>query len=375
MITKKYRIALDARPLSTPVSGVGRLIAEILYHFPEKEKYEFHLFSHLPVHKEHSKILELSNIVPHIGKGLFSKKGGLYFLVTLPLEIRKTHFDLFWGSQQVVPFFLPKKLPVVLTYCDLVLYLYPQTMRKIAQIQQRIFQYYSVKRADYILSISENTRNDQIKKFHYKREQTSVSYPGIDLEEIKNFLLKEPSEKVKNLPKEFLLSVSTIEPRKNYPFLLQVFREYRKTSNPLPWVIVGKRGWESKEFFQELEKDIQTYGDILVLEGVNDIDLHHIYSRCSLFLFASHYEGFGIPLLEALAHNRKCLVSDIATFHEIGSDQVEYLSTKDSNDIKRWVQKILELLKSSKFPKIDLEYFSWKNSAIQTKNAFDRFLV
>lgn len=372
MNTKKYKIALDARPLSTPVSGVGRLIGEILYHFPEKEKYEFHLFSHLPFHPTHSKILELPNIIPHIGQGFFAKKGGLYFLITFPLEIRKGKFDLLWGSQQVVPFFLPKKLPVVLTYCDLVLYLYPQTMRKIAQIQQRIFQYYSVKRANFILSISENTRRDQIQKFNYPVERTDVSYPGIDLEEIKNFLNQEPSSLVKQLPEKFLLSVSTIEPRKNYFFLLQVFEEYRKlTKTPLPWVIVGKRGWESKEFYEKLEYQIQTYKDILILEGINDIDLHHIYSKCSLFLFASHYEGFGIPLLEALAHNKKALVSDIPTFHEIGFDQIEYLPT---NDPKRWALKILELLESPKIPKIDLNFFSWENAALQTKKAFDRFL-
>ncbi len=372
MNTKKYKIALDARPLSTPVSGVGRLIGEILYHFPEKEKYEFHLFSHLPFHLTHSKILALSNIVPHIGQGVFFKKGGLYFLITLPLEIQKQKFDLFWGSQQVVPFFLPKNLPIVLTYCDLVLYLYPQTMRKTAQIQQKIFQYYSVKKAHFILSISENTRKDQIQKFDYPKEFTDVSYPGIDLEEIKNFLIQEPSSYIKKLPQQFLLSVSTIEPRKNYSFLLQVFREYRNIApHPLPWVIVGKKGWESKEFYKELESQIQTHQDIFILENINDTDLHHIYSKCSLFLFASHYEGFGIPLLEALAHNKKCLVSDIPTFHEIGFDQIEYLPT---NDPKRWALKILDLLESSNIPKIDLKLFSWEKTAIKTKQAFDRFL-
>lgn len=363
---------MDARPLSTPVSGVGRLIGEILYHFPQKEEYEFYLFSHLPIHPSHSKILKLSNIFPRIGKGVLAKKGGLYFLAHLPYEIRSGNFDLFWGSQQVAPFFLPKKLPVVLTYCDLVLYLYPQTMRKIAELQQRLFQYYSVKRANFILSISENTRQDQIKKFSYPAELTSVSYPGIDLQEIKIFLNTEPSEKIKTLPNEFLLSVSTIEPRKNYSFLLKVFQEYRKlSSNPLPWVIVGKRGWESKEFYEELEKEIQTYKDIILLEGVNDIDLHHIYKGSSLFLFASHYEGFGIPLLEALAHNKKCLVSNIPTFYEIGGKEIEYLPSEDP---KRWASKIIELLNSKKIPKIDLNFFSWENSAIQTKKAFDRFL-
>jgi len=369
----KYKIALDARPLSTPVSGVGRLITETLVHFPEKHKYEFHLFSHLPIHETHKKIFEYSNVHIHKGKNLFSKKGGTYFLISLPYEIRKEKFNLFWGSQQVVPFFLPSKLPVVLTYCDLVLYFYPETMRKIAALQQKFFQAYSVKRANFILSISENTRKDQIQYFNYPRENTDVAYPGVDLEEIYSFLEKVPSEKIKSLPKKFILSVSTIEPRKNYPFLLSVYREYRKISGnkKLNWVIIGKRGWESLDFYTNLEKDIKEFSDIKVLDSINDIDLHHAYSRAEVFLFGSKYEGFGIPLVEALAHKKKSLVSDIPTFHEIGGSEIFYLPTENP---KLWAEKLFELTQSNKYPLIDLQKFSWENSALQTKKVFDKFL-
>jgi glycosyltransferase involved in cell wall biosynthesis len=369
-----YKIAMDARPLSTRVSGVGRLIAETLLHFPDKQNYEFHLFSHLPIHETHKKVLELPNIVTKIGKGFFSKKGGLYFLVTFPLEIRNGKYDLFWGSQQVAPLFLPSQLPVVLTYCDLVLYLYPDTMRKIAALQQRFFQKYSVQRANFILSISENTRQDQINYFHYPTQNTAVAYPGIDLKEVWSFLNQNPSAKIQNLPNEFILSVSTIEPRKNYAFLLEAFREYRKihSGRSLPWVIIGKRGWEKREFFLELEKDIQTFKDIYILEDINDIDLHHAYFKASLFLFGSKYEGFGIPLLEALAHKKKALVSDIPTFREIGKDQISYLPLEEP---KRWGEEIARLLSSDLEPDIDLDFFSWENSALETKKAFDRFLT
>lgn len=369
-----YKIALDARPLSTRVSGVGRLIAETLIHFPEKEKYEFHLFSHLPIHETHSKVLELSNIHLHIGKGLFAKKGGLYFLVSFPLEIRKGNYDLFWGSQQVVPLFLPRKLPVVLTYCDLVLYLYPDTMRKMAAIQQKFFQDYSVKRSGFVLSISENTRRDQIAHFGYPKENTAVAYPGIDVKETLSFLEKIPGERIKALPKKFILSVSTIEPRKNYSFLLSVYREYRKIASDkkLPWVIVGKRGWETSEFYNNLDADIQNYGDIIILDNINDIDLHHAYSKSEVFLFGSKYEGFGIPLLEALAHKKKSLVSDIATFREIGGEKISYLPLENPTT---WAKELVNLTESKVYPSIDLDAFSWERSALETKKAFDRFLV
>lgn len=374
MSTEKhsFRVGLDARPLSTRVSGVGRLISEILKYFPDKINYEFILFSHLPIHESHQELLNLPNVSVQKGEGFFSKKGGLYFLFELPRQIRKMNLDVFWGSQQVAPLFIPKKLPIVLTYCDLVLYLYPDTMRKIAALQQKFFQGSSVRRADFILSISENTRQDLIKKFNFPEAKTGISYPGADPARIRSFLKTPSSDKLAMLPQKFMLSVSTIEPRKNYPYLLEVFRKYRKLAEkPIPWVIVGKKGWETEKFYADLEDDRKTYNDIIIIDNADDADLHHIYSRAELFLFASVYEGFGIPLLEALIHGRKCIASDIPTFREIGGSSIPYCSLENSDE---WVREILNQLKSDRVPEIDLEKFSSENSALATWEVFQKVL-
>jgi glycosyltransferase involved in cell wall biosynthesis len=369
----KIKISLDARPLSTPVSGVGRLIAETLIHFPNKDKYQFFLHSHLPIHKNHYKILDLPNVTPRIGKGLLAKKGGAYFLLYLPFEIRNEAPDLFWGSQQVVPLGLPTNLPIVLTFCDLVLYLYPETMRKIAAIQQRLFQSYSVKQADFILSISNTTRLDLLKKFDYPSEKTGVAFPGVSTSGIQDLLKNYSSEAPRNLPESFLLSVSTIEPRKNYSFLLNAYKEYRKLagSSKLPWVIVGKIGWEDPSFIEILEKEILEYKDIIIINNCQDSLLHFLYSKCEIFLFASLYEGFGIPLLEALAHRKKCLVSVIPTLREFGGESIQYLKTLSPIE---WAKKIIELQLSTEKPMIDLEKFSWERSALETEKAFQSVL-
>ncbi len=367
-----YRIGLDARPLSTRVSGVGRLISEILKYFPDKNNYEFILFSHLSIHESHQEILNLPNVSVQKGEGFFSKKGGLYFLFELPRQIRKMNLDLFWGSQQVAPLFLPKDLPIVLTYCDLVLYLYPDTMRKIAALQQKFFQGSSVKRADFILSISENTRLDLVKKFKFPESKIGISYPGADPLKLKDFLKIPASDRLNVLPEKFILSVSTIEPRKNYPYLLEVFRKYRKLAEkPIPWVIVGRKGWETEKFYSDLEYEQKTFHDIIIIDNADDADLHHIYSRAELFLFASVYEGFGIPLLEALIHRKKCIASDIPTFREIGGDSIPYCSLSNSDE---WAYEILNQLKSEKIPEIDLEKFSSENSALATWKVFQKVL-
>lgn len=353
---------------------MGRLIAETIKHFPDKENFQFVLFSHLPIHESHQTILDLPNIEFHQGKGLLSKKGATYFNIALPLSLDKYSLDLFWGSQQVIPPLPFFKKPIVLTYCDLVLYKYPETMRKIAALQQRLVQSYSVRKSNFILAISEQTRVDLVAHFNYPNEKTAVAYPGVDVKLAESLSKNEPSSIVKNLPKSFLLSVSTIEPRKNYPFLLEVYKEYRKlrANNRMKWVIAGKIGWEKESFLNELKKEIEEHKDIILLNNVNDIDLHNLYKNCGIFLFASVYEGFGIPLLEALAHKRKCIVSNIPTFREIGKEKISYLET---NSPSLWANEIIRLEKTNDYPVIDLEEFSWEQSASITQNIFLKLLL
>ncbi|TGK48224.1 glycosyltransferase family 1 protein [Leptospira bouyouniensis] len=375
-MVKTYKIGLDARPLSTRVSGVGRLIAETLKAFPNQDKYEFFLFSHLPIHPDHKSVMELSNVHWVRGGGFLKWKGGLYYNLYIPLYLLTHRLDLFWGSQQVLPPFLPRELKAVLTYCDLVLYLYPNTMRWIAKIQQRLFQRYSVWRSSFILSISKQTSDDMCKKFGYPIHKTDVAYPGVNPIEMTKLLDTPITNRVKDLGTGYLLSVSTIEPRKNYPFLLNVYREYRKI-NPhhyRPWVIVGKIGWESPEFIEELIQERTLYKDIFILDSVSDSELQHVYKRAGLFVFASQYEGFGIPMVEALFHKIPCIVSDIPTFHEIGKDGVTYLPIKTKEDTKLWAESIDEFFQNPKPVEISIEDFRWENAAKITEAVFKQVL-
>ncbi|PJZ45710.1 glycosyltransferase family 4 protein [Leptospira brenneri] len=376
MVKNTKRIGLDARPLSTRISGVGRLIAETLKAFPHKEEYEFFLFSHLPIHPDHKAVLDLSNVTWVSGGGVLKWKGGLYYNLFIPLYLLKNRLDLFWGSQQVLPPFLPRSLVAVLTYCDLVLYLYPETMRWIAKIQQRLFQSYSVRRSRFILSISKQTSDDMCRKFGYPVEQTGVSYPGVNIQEMTKLLETEPTLRIKDLGTDYLLSVSTIEPRKNYPFLLEVFREYRKVDphHYRPWVIVGKIGWESPEFIEELLQERSLYKDIHILDSVSDSELQHLYKRAGLFTFASKYEGFGIPMVEAIFHGLNCIVSDIPTFREIGKDGVTYLPYQSKDDAKAWAERIKKFYENPKPSNVSISEFTWENAAKITEEVFRKVL-
>ncbi|GBF49034.1 glycosyltransferase [Leptospira ryugenii] len=372
-----HRIGLDARPLSTRMSGVGRLIGEILKSFPNPEAYTFYLYSHLPIHPDHKDILSLPNVVVPKGGGIFRWKGGLYYNLYLPILLRFQAIDLFWGSQQILPPFLPRRIKAFLTYCDLVLYFFPKTMRGLARFQMKLFQRYSVRRSSYILSISQQTSGDVCKFFGYPKELSGVTYPGLNKDQIQTALSQSCQKRYSEIGEGFILSVSTIEPRKNYPFLLEVYRAYRKL-NPKQhreWIIIGKIGWEDKEFIQELKTEQSLFRDIHILDSVDDIALHHLYRNCGLFLFASKYEGFGIPLLEALYHNKYAIVSDIPTFREIGGDSITYLPIHHESAIALWVEAIKSFFETPKIPNADIEKFKWENAANKTEEVIAKLLL
>lgn len=363
---KKYKIALDARPLSTPVSGVGRLIESILKGFEKDSNFEFYLFSHRPIHEGYSDLFKNPNIKPVIGQGLFSVKGGIYFAFYLPFQLRKYEIDLFWGTQQVFPLFLDRNIPGVLTYHDFVAYRFPETMRPIARFQQLFYLRRSIQRADFILANSEFTASEILKYSSFSKDKIQVIYPGYDPKEIRK-IKTPPTERISELPKKFFLTVSTLEPRKNFGTLLNAYQEARKEKSDLVWVHAGKEGWESPEFLEKF-KDLSLSGELYWFDFVTEEELKYLYSQANLFIFPSIYEGFGIPLLEALAYSLPCIVSDLEVFREIGKKSCIYISPESPED---WKNAILDFQKRKfKFVKADLARFERKKSASIVKMIF-----
>ncbi|UOG35824.1 glycosyltransferase family 4 protein [Leptospira noguchii] len=361
----KIKIGVDARPFSTPVSGVGKMIHSALLDLGNDSSFEFYLFSHRDLHPSYSNLLNLPGIRFIKGEGFFSKKGGLYFAIALPLQLRKIKLDLFWGTQQVLPPFLSKKTATVLTYNDLVAYRFPDTMRTLARIQQKFYLSRSIKRADKLLPISESTRNEVANFFHIPLEKMQVVYPGIELSEFKSLLKKKPGERVDLLPKKFFLSVSTIEPRKNYRFLYNSYIEYSKNikyNQRFSWVIGGKAGWEDPAFIETLRSSESKAAGIIWIESPTNVELAHMYKKCSLFLFSSLYEGFGIPLLEALSLEKPAIVTDLSVFREIGGNKIRYLELEEN----LWTSALLDFSKKPySGKKVDIRKF-YRSAAAKT---------
>ena len=141
------------------------------------------------------------------------------------------------------------------------------------------------------------------------------------------------------LEQPFVLFVSTLEPRKNHRVLYAAYlRLIEAGRQPLPLlVLVGKPGWGVDELLTQLSGDTRIQPHARLLHHVSDGDLDRLYEHTLFTVYPSHYEGWGLPVAESLAHGKFALVSNAASLPEVGGDLVEYL---DPNDVAAWAERL-----------------------------------
>lgn len=367
----KKIIAVDARPLSSRISGISRTISKVIENI--QEDFEFHLFSHLPYHNDFENLLKQKNVIWNHSSNLLSKKGGLWYLFELPKILKKLKPDIFWGTQQMLPPSIPANIKKVITIHDFVIYYYPQYMRKFYYIQQKLLTKYSIKHTDLIICNSKQSSNDLKKIFPGVDKNIEVIPWGIDLTVNKKNPINLPV-----LSQNYILAVSTIEPRKNYSTLIEAYYKYylSESKDPYYLVIVGRRGWESKEFYHRLEELQEKTNHIIILDGVQDELLFSLYKNAAFFCMPSIYEGFGIPVLEALSFQKNIIVSDIPCFHEIAESYAKFLPPLD---VELWAKSITEyvsLHREKKLPRVNfpIDQWTWKVVGKNYKEAFSSLI-
>jgi glycosyltransferase involved in cell wall biosynthesis len=356
------KIGVDARPLSGRTTGIARYIRENLRELAHRKDFEFYLYSHLPLHPEHDFLLKNDNIKYVKIKSSILKNGLFLFHFVLPSILKENNVDIFWGTQQFVPFLLKKNdLKVVLTFHDMVSYLYPNLMRKKALIQYRLFQSRSVEKSNKIVCNSIQTKNEVMQKYQFPEVDMEISYPGI-------FPALINYKELSSIEKPYILTVSTIEPRKNYPFMKNVMDEFWNhiPNKQYSWVIAGNLGWEREswiEDFQIWRKD----KPVIWVESPDDQTLALLYQNSSVFFLASIYEGFGIPVLEALQFGKNCLLSELSCFHEIADSGIVTIHLNES--IFFWVKNLEKLIHAPQSIHLKKK-FSWKEESLVYEKVF-----
>lgn len=285
--------------------------------------------------------------------------------VSLPKLIKKLNPDVVIELAHFGPFNLPKKIKRVTIIHDITPSLFPHFHKLSSQIIQRLFFPSIIKRADLLITNSKNTSTDLIKHYPKAECKSKIIYLGKSNKFVPLFSEKKLNQyKIRN---PYFFTVSTIEPRKNLNVLLDAYKIFRSNSEKkIGLVISGGIGWKSKTFFKSYYNH-PFKNDIRLIGYTNRQDLPYLYSQTEAFIFPSLYEGFGLPLLEAMSCGAACISSNTSSLPEVCEDAAIYFNPHSSKELSLKMELIVtdeKLQKKLKRRSIDqAKNFSWKKYA------------
>jgi len=266
----------------------------------------------------------------------------------------------------------------VITVHDLTLMLFPYGRQKssIKQFAFRAVMKNAIKKAEKIISISKATENDLVKYLNADPKKIDVIYEGIDSEynkpQVKNSNSKVASKY--NIINPYILFVSQWRPHKGLPDLVKAFEILKEKYNIVQdLVIVGKPNKEFPDVIDAIENSKYTK-NIIKPGFIDEADLPLIYQNADLFVFPSHYEGFGLPPLEAMASGIPVVASNISCMPEILGDAAEYFDPNNSADIAEKIYGVLSMKDKQKsminkgFDQI--KKYSWHKMAEETLRVY-----
>lgn len=365
-------IGIDARTLIKNKTGLGFYLEGILIELINKDTINnYYLFSDRKIYFDS---LSKKNVFLIEDNSNILLKKTPWYMFKLPQIIKKYNINLFWGTQHILPFNLDIKVKKLLTIHDFVYYKFPNTTTLYNKILCKLLVPYSIKSADFVITDSISTKQDLISYFPKFKNKLEVIYLGANIKPINERQEDDFFNKYDEINKnKYLFYVGTIEPRKNLNILLSSFDEiYEKTN--LQLVIAGKMGWKYKEFLNLYENS--KYKDkIVYLNYVTEVEKNILMKNCFLFVFPSIYEGFGLPVVEAMKNNAVVLNSNASSLDEINELEELKFNPYNSEEI---IRKISYLYYNKDFYKKMKEYclqrgayFNWNISADRCLQIFD----
>ena len=340
------KIAFDAKRAFLNNSGLGnyaRTIIKNLYSLsPDLKQYLY--TPTFRVNDFYKEVSILQNVSINKPTGLFANIFSSYWRsCTITKELIEKKIDVYHGLSNELPINIKQfKGKKIVTIHDLIFLRYPHLYPLLDRLIYRRKFYAACKHADVIIAISEETKKDIILYFNIPAQNIKVIYQSCDDSFYKNYTENEIQD-VKNthqLPTSYLLYVGTIEKRKN---LLTIIKSLKQVKE-IPLIVIGKK----TEYFNEIEQFIsqnELNNRVLFLENVTNSQLPIIYQNASVFIYPSIFEGFGIPIIEALISKTPVITNKNGCFPEAGGPNSIYIDPLNETLL---ADKINELLNSEK---------------------------
>jgi len=328
---RPLRIGVDIRPFYEPLTGVGWYLYHLLHELGKRDDVELLLFGDARV-TDYGPELHAA-VPPNARLCWFDVRGLPFTRLTRPLTaaayvlwLALEDCDVMFGAN----YFLPRLLGAVarrrvITIHDLTYKRFPELLQKetLENLERHMSR--EIALADAIICVSQSTRSDVLNFYEVDEKKVVAIHSGISVLSPQSSVLAGP----------YILFVSTVEPRKNLPLLLDAYARLRPRI-PHSLVVTGKIGWKSESIAKRLKAP-----GIVHLDYVDSERLAAIYAGADLFVFPSIYEGFGFPLLEAMAHGVPTIAARSSSLPEIGGDAALYFDPRDDRELERLIERVV----------------------------------
>ena len=338
-------IGFEAKRLFTNSTGLGNysrfVLRALSSHFPANDYYLY--TPRDPVHVDTHDIITRQNI--HVitpGKWYkYLKATSLWRTFGISKEATVRDLQVFHGLSQELPVSLPQTVRKVVTVHDLIFYRYPEFYNPVDVAIYKRKVKFACRMADKIIAISEQTRDDLMEFLQIEPDRIDIIYQGSH----PNFKQRLSSDEIEaiakkyHLPSRYMLNVGTIEKRKNLLVLIKALSLIPNEAR-LPLVILGRK----TEYFKEvmaIAKSLGVLDAIIVPENVQFSEFPAIYQKASLFIYPSLFEGFGIPLIEAIESRVPVITSFGSCFSEAAGPSSIFVDPHDEEALAYEINKVL----------------------------------
>lgn len=357
------RILIDATSLCRKTTGIEYYTLQIVKNLLENDTENEYIILFRNVIRE--ELLEYKEkatfIVCNVDSQIFCEQIWIPYIIK-KLKPEVIHFPAF------PPGFFVKHKKLIFTLHDATMWKYKDTISLKNKLYMRPLSELAIRKAKYIFTVSENSKENIIDVFYKYKHKIKVTSESIS----EKFKIVDKSNVIDDIKTKFntgdnyLLSVCSLEPRKNIPTLLKAYAEliknekYRKHK----LVLVGRKAW-GNNVIEDTIKSLDLNNQIIITDYVTDEELIKIYNCALCFIYPSLYEGFGLPVLEAMACGLPVITSNNSSLPEVAGDAALFVDEKDpmnlcSNIIRMIDDKELRqtlILKG----KQQMKKFSWGN--------------
>ena len=333
------RVCLDVSAAVHRRAGLGRYAHELIAALVDQGAHEYTAFYH---QRGAAHLVPPIDHLPHLTTALnvrpWRLRTALAHFAGLGMDTLFPNIDIFHATEHLLPRL--KRVRSVFTLHDLIFQFDPGSHKPLNIAYLRTMMPRFLRAANAIITVSECSKRDAVRIYDMPPDKIRVIYEGVD-PRFQPIAHRESLFAVRQkygLPDRFILHLGTIEPRKNLPLLFEALSSSNSVQCSL--FIVGKAGWLTEPIFARL-KELGVEDRVRFTGYIPDDDLPGLISAASALVMPSKYEGFGLPVLEAMACGTPVIASNASSLPEVGGDAVLYAPP---DDVRTWVEAIHRVL-------------------------------